>query len=104
MFRFFTAGESHGPHLTLIVDGLPAGLSLHAEEHINPWLLRRQGGYGRGQRMVIETDTARITAGVRAGRTTGAPVAIEIENRDWANWQEVMAAEPGNEQIGRAHV
>lgn len=102
MFRFFTAGESHGPHLTLIVDGLPAGLSLHADEHINPWLLRRQGGYGRGQRMVIETDTARITAGVRAGRTTGAPVAIEIENRDWANWQEVMAAEPGNEPRKRA--
>lgn len=102
MFRFFTAGESHGPHLTLIVDGLPAGLSLNAETHINPWLLRRQGGYGRGQRMVIETDTARITAGVRAGRTTGAPVAIQIENRDWANWQDVMAAEPGNEPRKRA--
>lgn len=102
MFRFFTAGESHGPHLTVIVDGLPAGLSLSAEEHINPWLLRRQGGYGRGQRMVIESDTARITAGVRAGRTTGAPVAIIIENRDWANWQEVMAAEAGNEPRRRA--
>lgn len=102
MFRFFTAGESHGPHLTLIVDGLPAGLTLDAETHINPWLLRRQGGYGRGQRMVIETDTARITAGVRAGRTTGAPVAIQIENRDWANWQDVMSAEPGNEPRKRA--
>lgn len=102
MFRFFTAGESHGPQLTLIVDGLPAGLSLSAEEHINPWLLRRQGGYGRGQRMVIESDTARITAGVRAGRTTGAPVAITIENRDWANWEEVMSAEPGNEPRRRA--
>lgn len=102
MFRFFTAGESHGPQLTLIVDGLPAGLPLSAEEHINPWLLRRQGGYGRGQRMVIESDTARITAGVRAGRTTGAPVAITIENRDWANWEEVMSAEPGNEPRRRA--
>jgi len=102
MLRYLSAGESHGPALTVILDGVPAGLSLTAAEHIDPWLRRRQGGYGRGQRMVIEQDRATFKGGVRAGRTTGAPLAIEIVNRDWANWQDVMAAEPGNEPRKRA--
>ena len=83
--RLLTAGESHGPGLTAIIEGLPGGLSLKAED-INLDLRRRQGGYGRGGRMSIERDAAQITAGVIAGQTTGAPVAIFIENRDWANW------------------
>ena len=102
MLRYLSAGESHGPSLTVILDGVPAGLELVASEHIDPWLRRRQGGYGRGQRMVIETDTATIVGGVRAGRTTGAPVAISIANRDNANWREVMDPLPGNEPRKRA--
>jgi len=88
--------------LTVLLDGVPAGLPLVAPEHIDPWLRRRQGGYGRGQRMIIEQDRATFKGGVRAGRTTGAPLAIEILNRDWANWQDVMAPEPGNEPRKRA--
>ncbi|MEZ4630372.1 MAG: chorismate synthase [Deinococcales bacterium] len=76
---------------------MQAGLEIVASEDINPWLKRRQGGYGRGRRMVIETDTANLVAGVRAGKTTGAPIAIRIENRDWRNWTEIMSPEPGNE-------
>lgn len=102
MLRYLSAGESHGPALTTILDGVPAGLDLVATEHIDPWLLRRQGGYGRGRRQLIESDTARILGGVRAGRTTGAPLAFQIENRDWQNWQDVMAAEPGNEPRKRS--
>jgi chorismate synthase len=102
MLRYFSAGESHGPALTVLLDGVPAGLELIATEHIDPWLKRRQGGYGRGRRMVIEADCAKITAGVRAGRTTGAPIAMQIENRDWRNWSEIMAAEPGNEPRKKA--
>lgn len=102
MLRYLSAGESHGPALTVILDGVPAGLSLTATDHIDPWLRRRQGGYGRGQRMVIEQDRAGLKGGVRAGRTTGAPLAIEIVNRDWANWQDVMSTEPGNEPRKRA--
>ena len=82
MLRFLSAGESHGPALTVMLDGVPAGLPLVASDHIDPWLRRRQGGYGRGRRMVIETDTAAVLAGVRAGRTTGAPLSLQIENRD----------------------
>jgi chorismate synthase len=100
--RFLSAGESHGPALTVLLDGVPAGLELVAAEHVDPWLRRRQGGYGRGRRQVIETDAARLLGGVRAGRTTGAPVAMQIENRDWRNWEPIMAAEPGNEPRKRA--
>ena len=96
MLRYVSAGESHGPALTVILDGVPAGLSITAADHIDPWLRRRQGGYGRGQRQVIESDSASIKGGVRAGLTTGSPVAIEIANRDNANWREIMAPEPGN--------
>ena len=102
MLRFLSAGESHGPSLTVLLDGVPAGLDLVAPDHIDPWLRRRQGGYGRGKRMVIESDCAELLAGVRAGRTTGAPLSIRIENRDWRNWASVMAPEPGNEPRSRA--
>ena len=98
MLKYLSAGESHGPTLTVILDGVPAGVPLTAGEHIDPWLRRRQGGYGRGRRMVIETDVARLVGGVRAGRTTGAPVAMHIPNRDWElNWQAIMDPEPGGE-------
>jgi len=91
MLRFLTAGESHGPCLTAIVEGLPAGLAVDVEA-INRDLARRQGGYGRGGRMKIEQDRVEVLGGVIAGRTTGAPVALRIENRDWANWRERWAA------------
>ena len=100
--RFLSAGESHGPALTVLLDGVPAGLPLVAAEHVDPWLRRRQGGYGRGRRQVIETDTARVLAGVRAGRTTGAPLSLQIENRDWRNWETIMSPEPGGEPRKRA--
>ena len=102
MLRFLSAGESHGPELTSLLDGVPAGLSLVASRDIDPWLRRRQGGYGRGRRQVIESDTAKFTAGVRAGRTTGAPVVMRIVNRDNDNWLQVMDPEPGGEPRGRA--
>ena len=89
MLRFLTAGESHGPALTTIVEGMPAGVPL-TEEIVNGHLARRQVGYGRGGRMKIETDTARILSGVRFGQTLGSPIALLIENRDWPNWVERM--------------
>lgn len=99
-FRWLTAGESHGKGLTMIIEGLPAGLPL-SEADIAPDLARRQGGYGRGGRMKIEKDHAEITAGVRHGRTLGSPVALWIENRDWVNWTEKMAIEPVEAEIER---
>ena len=92
--RYLTAGESHGPALTTIIEGMPSGLPLK-EEFIDCQLARRQGGYGRGGRMKIESDHARFLAGVRGGLTLGTPIAILIENKDWANWSEVMAPGPG---------
>ena len=89
MLRFLTAGESHGRTLVVIVDGLPAGLPLDAGR-LTRELRRRQQGYGRGRRMAIESDAAVITAGVRRGRTTGAPVAVSIDNHDWVNWAFTM--------------
>ena len=86
MLRFLTAGESHGPGLTAILEGLPAGLSI--QDEIDRQLSRRQKGYGSGARMRIEQDRVSLTGGVMNGRTTGAPVAMQIENRDWANWRE----------------
>ena len=94
--RFVTAGESHGPALVSIVEGIPAGLRLLAE-HVNADLARRQQGYGRGRRMQIERDEIEFLAGVRAGETIGAPVAMLIRNRDWKNWQEIMDAAPRHE-------
>jgi chorismate synthase len=99
-FRFLTAGESHGKGLTMIIEGLPAGLAL-AESDIAPDLARRQGGYGRGGRMKIEKDHAEITSGVRHGRTLGSPLALWVQNRDWVNWTEKMAIEPVETEIER---
>ena len=90
MFRYLTAGESHGKALTAIIEGLPAGLSLD-EEYIANDLARRQGGYGRSARMTIEQDKAEILSGVRHGLTIGSPISLLIRNRDWENWQEIMA-------------
>lgn len=93
MFRFTTAGESHGRALVAIVEGLPAGLPIDINQ-INHELWRRQQGYGRGGRMKIEKDEVQILSGVRHGLTLGSPLALMIENKDWANWDEVMAVEP----------
>src|SRR6185437_7280093 len=93
MFRFTTAGESHGRALVAIIEGLPAGMPVDLAI-LNHELRRRQWGYGRGGRMKIEQDQAEILSGVRHGLTLGSPVALMIENKDWANWTEVMAAEP----------
>jgi chorismate synthase len=92
MFRFHTAGESHGPSLVAIVDGTPAGLPI-THETFAPDLRRRQLGYGRGRRMAIEYDTAEILSGVRRGRALGSPIAVLIRNRDWTNWQHTMSIE-----------
>lgn len=91
MLRFTTAGESHGPSLVSVLEGVPAGLPLGAD-YVNVELARRQQGYGRGRRMQIERDTAEILSGVRAGQTLGSPIAMLIHNRDWKNWQDVMSA------------
>ncbi len=91
ILRFLTAGESHGPCLTAIVEGLPAGLMVDVKT-INHDLARRQGGYGRGGRMKIEKDKVEVLGGVITDRTTGAPVSLRIKNRDWANWRDRWAA------------
>src|SRR5204863_7918628 len=92
MLRFQTAGESHGQALVAILSGLPAGLRVDFA-YVDRELKRRQGGYGRGGRMKIESDTAQILSGVRHGHTIGSPITILIENRDWKNWTEAMAVE-----------
>jgi chorismate synthase len=91
--RLITAGESHGPGLTCIVEGLPAGLTLRPED-LNADMARRQLGHGRGGRMKIERDAAEVTAGVRHGRTLGGPIALQVANRDYANWEERMSPWP----------
>jgi chorismate synthase len=101
--RFITAGESHGPGLTAIVEGLPAGLELRPED-IDRDLARRQLGHGRGGRMKIETDRARVSAGVRHGRTLGSPVAMWIENRDYQNWEERMNPWPVDADVDEVHL
>lgn len=88
--RYFTAGESHGPELTAIIEGLPAGMPLSVAD-IDHELARRQTGYGRGGRMKIEKDQVRITSGVRHGKTLGSPVTLIVENKDWKNWTTVMS-------------
>ncbi|TAK27178.1 MAG: chorismate synthase [Chloroflexota bacterium] len=98
MLRFLTAGESHGEGLTVIVEGVPAGLPI-AEEQINCDLARRQQGYGRGGRMLIEKDQAHIVGGVRHGFTLGSPIALFIANRDWPNWGEQMSITPVEAEI-----
>ena len=91
--RYLTAGETHGPQLTAIVEGMPSNLQIDFEE-LNFQLHRRQKGYGRGRRMQIEKDTASIVGGVRHGRTTGAPIALVVENNDWKHWLKIMNVEP----------
>lgn len=98
MFRFLTSGESHGPGLTAILEGIPAGLKLSAED-IDIHLERRQGGYGRGGRMKIEKDKVTFRSGVRHGLTLGSPITLEIENRDWQNWQVKMSVAPVDEPV-----
>lgn len=95
-FRFLTAGESHGKCLTAIIEGLPSGFNLNPD-FINAELKRRQGGYGRGNRMKIEADTVDITSGVRFGKTTGAPVTLVIYNKDFENWEKIMSINPDDE-------
>lgn len=95
MIRYFTAGETHGPCLTAIVEGMPSGVRIDIEK-INDALARRQKGYGRGGRMLIEKDKAEILSGVRGGYTLGSPITVRIENRDWKNWKEIMGAEYSN--------
>jgi chorismate synthase len=98
MFRFTTAGESHGPALLTIVEGVPAGLQIRSDR-IDAELRRRQGGYGRGGRMRIESDRAEILSGIRHGETLGSPIALQIRNRDWENWTVAMSAAPLAEQV-----
>src|SRR4029450_12364159 len=93
MLRFLTAGESHGPALTVIVEGLPAGLPVDRAA-IDADLRRRQGGYGRGGRMRIESDSVEILSGVRHGKTLGSPVALVVRNKDHENWRDVMSPDP----------
>ncbi len=93
MFRFRTAGESHGPCLTMIIEGLPAGLEVE-KASIDVDLRRRQGGYGRGGRMKIEKDAIRFLSGVRHGKSLGSPITMQIENLDWVNWEERMNSAP----------
>jgi chorismate synthase len=92
MLRFLTAGESHGPALTVIVEGVPAGLGL-GQDDISPDLARRQLGYGRGRRMAIEQDRAEILSGGRRGETLGSPITLQIRNKDWSNWLHTMSVE-----------
>src|SRR5262252_2349837 len=93
MLRFLTAGESHGKALVAIVEGMPAGLAVDFDV-VTAQLRRRQGGYGRGRRMAIESDRAEALSGVRHGTTTGGPIALHIPNKDWVNWQRTMYVEP----------
>lgn len=100
MMRFITAGESHGPELTTIIEGLPAGLPIDVDG-INHELAKRQEGYGRGNRMKIETDTVEITSGVRYGKTLGSPITMVVANRDNKNWKSVMSIEPNDDPKSR---
>ena len=102
-FRYLTAGESHGPGLTVIVEGIPAGLEV-TEEYIEKQMSRRQKGYGSGGRMKIEQDRADIRSGVRHGVSLGSPIAMWIENKDFANWTDAMSvAEVGDDIDKKVH-
>ena len=95
MLRYLTAGESHGEALIAYISGLPAGIAVD-QAFVDRELWRRQQGYGRGGRMKIERDTAHILSGVRHGKTIGSPVAIQLDNRDWKNWQEALPVAAGD--------
>src|SRR5947208_9572791 len=101
--RLTTAGESHGPGLTCIVEGLPAGLRLTPDD-LDHDLARRQLGHGRGGRMKIEQDRAIVTAGIRHGRTLGGPIALQVTNRDYANWEERMNPWPVEADVPEVHL
>jgi chorismate synthase len=101
--NLITAGESHGPGLTCIVEGLPAGLELTPQD-LNADMARRQLGHGRGGRMKIERDSAEITGGVRHGRTLGGPIALQVLNRDYANWEQRMSPWPVEEDVDEVHL
>src|SRR3712207_1395411 len=101
--RFTTAGESHGPGLTAVLEGLPAGLELRPED-IDRDLARRQLGHGRGGRMKIESDRGEVTSGVRHGRTLGSPITVRVANRDYANWEERMNPWPVDGQPEEVHL
>ncbi|MGI9082053.1 MAG: chorismate synthase [Thermoleophilaceae bacterium] len=102
-FRFTTAGESHGPGLTAVLEGLPAGLELTPED-IDRDLARRQLGHGRGGRMKIEKDRAEVTSGIRHGRTLGGPIALRMANRDYANWEDRMNPWPVDAAVEEVHL
>jgi chorismate synthase len=97
LFRFLTGGESHGPSLSAVIEGLPAGLTIDFDE-VNRQLKRRQGGYGRGDRQKIESDTAEFLSGVRFGRTLGAPITLLVRNRDFENWRDRMSVTPVDQE------
>lgn len=101
--RYLTAGESHGPQLTTILDGIPAQLSLVAED-INEELARRQKGHGRGRRMQIEKDQVQILSGVRHGKTLGSPITLVVENNDWTHWTKIMGIEPLSEELSEEDI
>ncbi|MFP5276653.1 MAG: chorismate synthase [Acidobacteriota bacterium] len=101
MIRFSTAGESHGEALIALISGLPAGVPIDLE-FVNRELWRRQQGYGRGGRMKIETDKAHVLSGIRHGKTIGSPIAIEIVNRDWKNWEQKLPVEAGDPALHQA--
>lgn len=103
MLRYFTSGESHGPALTAIIEGMPAGLDL-SPDYINLQLSRRQQGYGRGGRMKIEQDRVKILAGVRNGQTLGSPICLQIENKDWVNWETYMGITTADTESKRVSI
>src|SRR5881227_357319 len=103
LLRLTTAGESHGPGLTCIVEGLPAGLEITAQD-LNADMARRQLGHGRGGRMKIERDSAQVSSGIRHGRTLGGPIALQVANRDYANWEDRMNPWPVAEEIPEVHL
>ena len=98
MLRWLTAGESHGPQLTAILEGLPAGVEVQTSD-LDHQLARRRLGHGRGARMSFETDTVTLTGGVRHGRTQGGPIAVQVGNTEWPKWQTVMAADPVDAEV-----
>lgn len=101
--RYLTAGESHGPQLTAIIEGVPSNLEIRLDQ-INHQLERRQKGHGRGRRMQIEKDRVNVFSGVRHGFTTGAPITLVVENKDWTHWREIMSVEPVEENADKRRI
>lgn len=100
MLRYLTAGESHGPCLTAVLEGMPAGVPV-TEDEINQELARRQKGYGRGARMAIETDRIQVTGGIRWGETIGSPIALVLSNKEWEKWRKLLSADPSDRDESR---